>query len=295
MNTAVTLAILIGIIVFLVLYLIFVPRSGTYTSQRRSDDDTVLVKAANLLGNEIYAALPEGAIRNKRSRYPKIEMMIRQSGNPWKVNEQEFIFITILATLGGFLIGWGAWWFLGYFQPLPWYIVVPIFTLLFGSLPFLQYREKAQERDLAFKKQLPQALDLIVISLAGGRTFEGALKESIPNMEDGVLKSEFEQLLVSVELGKPLNVALSEFKERAPNEGVRVFVQAVQEAIALDVPLVDVLRSRAAASRKELFALIHEKVAALPTKLASVLTPTLTGALLIILMAPALVTITTIL
>lgn len=291
MNIATIIPILIGVITFLILYLLIVPRNGTYSNRERDKDDNALVKAASLLGNEIYAAMPDGAINRKRSRHPRLEQIIRQSGNPWKVNEEEFIFITILATLGGFIIGWVAWWFVGYFNPLPWYIVVPLLTGLFGAMPYLQYREKAQDRDLAFKKQLPPALDLIVISLAGGRTFEGALKESIPNMEDGVLKDEFLSLLTAVELGKPLNEALGNFKERAPNEGVRVFVQSVQEATALDVPLAEVLRSRAAASRQELFALIHEKVAALPTKLATVLTPTLTGALLIILMAPALITI----
>lgn len=254
--------------------------------------DTFLKKLSNILGNEVYAALPEGTVTSRRSNFPRIEKIIRQSGNPWNVTEEEFVFISVFATIGGFALGWVVWWFVGYFNPLPWFVVVPISTALFGTLPYLKYRELGQERDLAFKKQLPQALDLMVISLAGGRTFEGALKESIPNMEDGVLKDEFNTLLLDVELGKPLDEALDEFRERAPNEGVRVFAQAVREATSLDVPLSDVLRARAAASRQELFALIHEKVSELPTKLMQVLTPTLTGALLIILMAPALITIT---
>lgn len=295
MNTITALSILIGALVFLILYLIFVPRTSSPPVRESSGNDNVLFKIANLLESEFYGALPEGTRIRERSRHPKLEQIIRQSGNPWGVNEDEFIAISIFATIGGFIAGWGIWWFVGYFNPLPWWVVVPISTGLLGALPFLKYRELAQDRDLAFKKQLPQALDLIVISLAGGKTFEGALRESIPNMEDGVLKDEFEELLLAVELGKPLDTALGEFKERAPNEGVRVFVQAVQEATALDVSLTDVLRSRAAASRQELFALIHEKVSALPTKLMTVLTPTLSGALLIILMAPALITITRIL
>lgn len=289
-----TISLLLALILGLILYLVFVPRnSGGYVTESK-ESESAIIKAANILGEEIYSALPEGSYGNKRSSNPRIKEIIRQSGNPWGINEQEFIFLTVFAFAAGFSLGWLAWWILMFTIPMPWWVVVPVVTGIVGSIPYIKYKDLAKNRDLTFKKELPKALDLIVISLAGGRTFTGALKESLPNMDPSILKDEFSRLLSSVEMGKPLNEALTEFKERSPNEGVRVFVQAVQEATILDVPLIDVMKSRAAASRQELFSLIHNKVATMPTKLMGVLTPTLSGALMLILMGPSLLMLMTI-
>ena len=88
--------------------------------------------------------------------------------------------------------------------------------------------------------------------------------------------------------GQTLQEALSEFAKKSPSESITSFVRAVQEATELNVSLIEVLESRADASRQEYFALLQQKTASLESRMMAVLTPTLVPALLITVMAPAI-------
>lgn len=280
------LSALIATAVGFILYLLFVPRKDY--SHADLDNDNTFIKAANLFGDELFSALPAGVL-DSEAAHPKIDSLLRKSGNPWKITPNEFIFITVLSTFIGFLFSIFFWFAINLATqagfPLILFLVVG--GVIASCTPYLKLKEIATNRENSYRRELPEALDLITISLAGGRTFQSALRDAIPNMNDSILKDEFTSLLASLDASKPLNECLQEFKERAPNESVRVFIQAVQEAVSLDVPLVHVLRSRAEDSRQELFSFIQDKVAALPTKLMSVLTPTTTIALLLLVAAPA--------
>jgi len=149
------------------------------------------------------------------------------------------------------------------------------------------YNTAAAKRDLDFKRQLPEALDLLIISLSSGVPFGAALKSALPQMKPGVLKDEFKDISRSLESGKTLSDSLGDFSRKAPSESIKTFVRAVQEATELNVPIIDVLESRADASRKEFFALLQEKTASLESRMMAVLIPTIMPALLIVLIAPS--------
>lgn len=127
----------------------------------------------------------------------------------------------------------------------------------------------------------------MIISLSGGSTFTTAMRESIPNMQPGVLLDEFRKIVKSIDAGATLNQALQNFADRAPNDSITTFIKAVQEATELNVPLIDTLQSRAEASRREFFTLIQQKTATLESKMMAILAPTLVPALLICVLAPA--------
>lgn len=287
------LAFLITIIVLLSLYAFLVPRNIDSFDPELGDLDkkeAKLLNIASIVGNELYATLPRG-VTYKNKNYARIEALITSSGNPWRLKPEEFFFMQFVTALLGFLIGWPVTYALTYGVTIPWFIVVPACTILGYMIPKLKYRDQAKKRDLDFKRQLPEALDLIYISLSGGMTFAQALRESLPNMQDGVLKEEFSEMIRQIDTGKTVGEALDYFMTRAPNESIKTFVVAVKEATELNVPLAEVLQSRAEASRAEFFALIHMKTASLTSKMMAVLTPTLIPALLIIVLAPSLVSL----
>lgn len=282
------LAGLLALIMGLFLYSILMPRNpDTWALNGEEGNNSKSMKIIAMLGSELYATLPQGVTIGKKAN-PRVEALLVRSGNPWKVNAQEFIFFQYIAAFLGFLIGWPAWILLNMALELPWYAVVGLTTVGGFLMPRLSYNDQAKKRDLDFKRQLPEALDLIVISLSGGKTFTQAVRDSLPNMQDGVLKEEFKEIINGIDTGKTLNEALAHFGNRAPNESIKTFVQAVREATALDVPIAEVLQSRAEASRQEFFALIHGKTAQLSSKMMGVLTPTLIPALLIIVLTPSL-------
>ncbi len=252
--------------------------------------DARLLNLLTKVGSELYSSLPSSNFRkNKR---PQIETLLQKSGNPWNLQANEFFFIQFVTAFIGLLVGFASWFSLTALKVSIPLLGILAFTVTIGFLiPRLKYNEQAKARDIDFKRQLPEALDLIIISLSGGSTFTQALRDSLPNMQEGVLKNEFKSIMNSINTGRTLNEALGQFGDRAPNDSIKTFITAVREANELNVPLVEVLQSRAEASRQEFFALIHARTAQLSSKMMAVLTPTLIPALLIIVLLPALASV----
>lgn len=291
MGTPMAVALLTVLLLGLVGYTFLVPKgTATMTSGEGDEERSGMLGAVAAVSNEVYAALPAGVDPKKLTSRPseKLESLIVRSGNPWKVSLEEFRMLSFVGGAGGALAGGALWFFAKGMVSLPVYVFIAAGGLLGYFIPRLKYRDTAKQRDLDFKRQLPEALDLLVISMSGGRTFVNALRAIMPNMQDGVLKDEFLSLLSSVDAGNTLTDALDAFSGRAPSESVRTFVESIKTALEVNSPLIETLEARAEASRVEFFALIHEKTAQLDSKISMVLTPTLIPAICIIVIAPSL-------
>lgn len=287
------IGVLMAVLSALVIYAIFVPKSSKrFTPDNEEEASTnPMLKFISSIGDDIYASLPSAfdKVDDNRSSNPRIDSLIVRSGNPWGLTTQEFIAFKYISAFLGFILGWGVWAVVAKVlgMGLPWYIVVFGVTLLCYYIPNTKYNDQAKKRDLEFKRQLPEALDLMGISQAGGVTFASALRDVIPNMQDGVLKAEFTNMTKILDSGGSLKSALDEFASRAPNDGVLTFVRSVQSANEVDAPMGEILDSRAKASRDEFFALVHQKTAQLESKIWMILSPTLLPAVIIIAVAPS--------
>lgn len=296
MDNPVIIAAALTLAVFLVFYIILVPKNGRQYTQGDYEDSNGVVKVANMIGNEVYSVLPEmrkAKSRRKGSdRLSRVEVLFQRSANPWKLKPHDFNFFKIVFAFLGAILGTVAGFAISYvIDFIPWFLVAIGGGFLGWIYPTSTYNAAAKARDLEFKRQLPEALDLIIISLAGGTTFVAAIRQSLENMQPGILRDEFREIVKTVDSGATLSQALENFATRAPNDSITTFVKAVQEATELNVPLNDVLKSRADASRKDFFALIHAKTATLSSRMMMALTPTLIPAILICVLAPAAFTL----
>lgn len=279
------LAVLIALLVGVALYAVFVPRKE-YRSPNPPNRGKI-ADFTNSVTEELYSAMP--FLIPKTRKTSKIDLLLKKAGNPWNVTSGEFWLITALSTLGGMVLGLLLWVFLNVMGiHTPWFLWVLGMGVFVGFLPFLSLRDDAQKREEEFRKELPQCLDLITISLAGGRTFTSALRESLPNMPEGVLREEFRQVLVALDTGKPLSEALGDFRERTPNDSVRVFVSAVMDAVSLDVDMKEILTKQSASSRQELKSYVDKKVATMPSRISAIMTPAVLGSILVVSTAPYL-------
>ena len=290
MSTPTVIGALMALLAALIVYAIFVPKS----SRRFAPDNdeqaakNPMLKFVAALGDDIYSAMPAFFDKkNVRQEHPRIESLLIRSGNPWNLNAEEFISFKYIAGFLGFILGWLVWLGTSGIIGLPWFIVVPAVTLFCYAIPNIKYKEQAKKRDLEFRKQLPEALDLITISLSGGTTFAQALRDVVPTMQDSILRVEFQNITKILDAGGTLKDALDQFADRAPNDGVMTFIRSIQSATEVNAPLSEILESRAQASREEFFALIHEKTAQLESKIWLILSPTLLPAVIIIAVSPS--------
>ena len=283
---------LAALLIALIMYYFLVPKNETNISNNSVEESSnPLLKAINVIGNDLYKSLPAGFLKEQgcvKKKYPREESLITRSGNPWNLTAQEFVTMRYVAGFLGFLASWVVFFAVNTAIAIPWWVIVPLTTIFAALIPQIKYTEQAKNRDLEFKRQLPEALDLLIISLSSGRTFSHALREVIPNMQDSVLKEEFRNIVKNLDSGYTLKESLDDFATRAPNEGIETFVRSVQSATEVNAPLVETLESRAEASRQEFFDIIHQKTAQLESKIFLILTPLIMPAVMLIAIAPSI-------
>jgi tight adherence protein B len=99
-------------------------------------------------------------------------------------------------------------------------------ALIAGSLPYLGLRLAAVKRLRKFEEQLPQAVDMIAVSLRAGHAFTTGLLMVAEEVADP-LGAEFRLLYDQQTYGKPLPDVLRQFADRVPLFDARIFVTAV--------------------------------------------------------------------
>jgi tight adherence protein B len=160
--------------------------------------------------------------------------------------------------------------------------------LLAGSLPYLGVRWAATRRLRTFEEQLPQAVDMIAVSLRAGHAFPTGLlmaAEEVPEPLGG----EFRLLYDQQKFGKSMPDVLREFAERVPLLDARIFVTAVLTQRETGGNLAEMLDKLAAVIRERFR--IRRQVRALSAHgrftgwTLALLPPTL--ALILFMIAPA--------
>jgi tight adherence protein B len=97
---------------------------------------------------------------------------------------------------------------------------------LAATLPWLYVRRRAASRVKAMEEQLPQAVDMIAVSLRAGHAFTTGLL-MVGEELAAPLGTEFRNVYDQQNYGKPLPDVLREFAERVPLLDARIFVTAV--------------------------------------------------------------------
>lgn len=268
------------------MYAAFVPRASS-NFKPANDANTPAMKIAGLLGTELINSLPAEFVHRKRDK-SKINELRKKSGNPWRVTAEEFFFLQFVTAFAGFLFSWLLWFVLNLMFSVSWYIVVPLVTVAAFFWPRYKYSYTAKQRDLDFKRQLPEALDMLKIALSAGSSLQEAIKVVSGEMKEGVLKEEFIDMSKRYDSGMTMENTLDHFASSAPSEAIESFVKSIKQSQALSVSMVETLEQRAAASRAEYIDLIDQKISTLETRMMAALTPTLIPALMITVLAPTL-------
>jgi tight adherence protein C len=108
-------------------------------------------------------------------------------------------------------------------------------------LPGMWLGSKIKERKNNIVKALPDALDLLTISVEAGLGFDIALKRVTEKWDDD-LSREFKRVLLDISLGKSRREALRDMAERCDVEDVQIFTSAIIQAEQLGVSIAKILK-----------------------------------------------------
>jgi tight adherence protein C len=107
---------------------------------------------------------------------------------------------------------------------------------------------KAKSRRERIKADLPDALDLLAVSVEAGRGFDGAIAKLTEHME-GPLAEEFSLTLGEMRIGESRQDALKRMADRVDAPELSSFTRAIIQADQLGTSLGRILRVQAADSR----------------------------------------------
>lgn len=177
----------------------------------------------------------------------------------------------------------------------PGWMTVPALVLgvLFGFVfPDLLLSLRADARQADIRKALPEALDLMAISVQAGVGLEQAVAIATERLP-GPLGEELSRFLHEVRLGFSRREALVALRERTSCPELATFILALLQADGLGIAVGEVLKTQAAEIRAKRRQLARERAAKAPVRLLFPLIFGILPALFVVILGPAAIQITT--
>ena len=173
----------------------------------------------------------------------KVRHKLVLAGSPKRIDVDQFLLLKLLGAVSGPI------WFLLVFGLLGMSggIGIIVFGLLWASaflLPDVTVARRIEARQLEIRRQLPQVLDLLTISVEAGLGFDQAL-ERTSSAVPGALSEEFTRMLQEMRIGATRADALRALDERTDVAELRSFVLAMLQADTFGVSIARILRTQA--------------------------------------------------
>jgi tight adherence protein C len=238
--------------------------------------DRVLAPASQRL-----AAIPLKL--SPRTNLETIQTRIVTAGLTQRLTVSAFLAFKGGAVVGGALLGLLLATALGSGGAL---LLTPVLAAIGFIAPDWVLTMKIRSRREAVRSELPNALDLLAVSVEAGLGFDGALSKLTEHM-DGPLIDEFALTLSEIRVGETRSVALRKLAERVDATELSNFVRAVIQADQLGISLGRILRVQAADSRLRRQAAAEEKAMKAPIKMMFPTVIFIFPAMFIVVLGPA--------
>jgi tight adherence protein C len=173
-----------------------------------------------------------------------------------------------------------------------------ITLLLFGGglggvgffLPDVLTWNTGLKRQEAIQKTLPDALDMLTVSVEAGLGFDAALSQVTKNT-DGPLAGEFFRVLQEMQIGKSRSAAFRSMTERTTVQDLRGFVSALVQADTLGIPIAGVLKEQSREMRLKRRQRAEEKAHQIPIKILFPMIFFIFPALFVVIIGPGAITV----
>jgi tight adherence protein C len=168
--------------------------------------------------------------------------------------------------------------------------VAPIAGFVGYYLPEWLLRSRSGKRQHEIQRALPDALDLMSITVQAGLGFDAAL-ERVSREMGGPLGEEFYRVVQEMRLGKGRGEALRDLSERTTVEELKSFVMAMVQAEIFGISIAQVLHVQAEELRLKRRMRAEEQAQKLPVKIIFPLILCIFPAMMVVLIGPAVISI----
>jgi tight adherence protein C len=293
----------IGIIVLIVLSLGLV-----LVGYRRANQDIVIEERLTQYGHREITSLTEleleqpfqdrilfpilrrmsrvGRRFTPRSAMEGLRQQLMEAGSPSGIGPAEYLGIRVVTAIS--LSGMVLLLFLLSSAGLLLGLGLSAFMLLLGyMLPGYWLKSRISARKKSVQQSLPDAIDLLTISVESGLGFDPALARVIEKW-DNELTREFGRMLSEIRMGKSRREAMREMSQRVNVDDLNVFVSSMIQADQLGVSISQVLRVQSQQMRMRRRQRAEEQAHKAPVKMLFPMVFLIFPALYIVLLGPAI-------
>ena len=154
--------------------------------------------------------------------------------------------------------------------------------------PNLYLYQKGYDRTAKMQRALPDALDLLTISVEAGLGFDSAVSQVARNTQ-GPLANEFARVLQEMQIGLGRSHALRAMGERSNLPDLRAFTSAMVQADAFGIPVGQVLRVQSSEMRVKRRQKAEEAAQKIPVKIMIPLVLFILPSLFVSVIGPAII------
>ncbi len=233
------------------------------------------------LANNVFAKLGNAAKGNE-----KLKTNLMLAGNPGNLTPAMFTGMRMFLFIGLFLVVFLVMKLAGAqgFKAIQWPFVAGLLGYL---LPAMWLGRQIKGRQKRVLKALPDALDLLVISVTAGLGFDAALQR-VSEKWDNELCAEFRRALSDIRFGTPRHEAFRAMTIRTGVEDLSNFVAAVIQADQLGVSMGKMLKIQADQLRLRRRQRAEEEAQKAPIKMLFPLVFLIFPSLFVVILGPAI-------
>ena len=254
--------------------------SGTNVAPERGDRRP-LSGLASGIGNRLRNTRLSGGESKTRA------MLV--SAGMYSTTPDRFLGARVLSALGAGIL---LLWLLGLSgMSLVWVIVLAAFGVVLGwILPQAYVSRKIRLRHEQIEYELPDLIDLLVVTIEAGLSFPGAMRLASDRVQ-GPLGQELRLTLQEQNMGLASEEALGNLYARAETPGIGIFTRSIIQGQALGVSMGQIMRTIAEEMRKRRKAAAEERAQKAPIKMLFPLVFLIFPTMFVVILLPAIIAI----
>ena len=266
-----------------------VRRASTYGDRRTAAEREIAPLRDRAL-SPLKEKIARGVLRlNPRLTVEAVAFRLLSAGLARRISPLGFLAAKGLLAIGGLvfglLLGAGS--------------VLSLFLALFAGgggfiLPDVFVSSRTRARRERIRAALPNALDLLAVSVEAGLGFDGAIVK-LTDQTDGPLAEEFALTLSEIRIGESRQEALKKLADRVALPEMSAFVRSIVQADQFGISLGRILRVQATDTRLRRQAAAEERAMKAPIKMLFPTVAFIFPAMFLVTLGPAFLNIRTVL
>lgn len=222
-------------------------------------------------------------------RIARIRRRLDLAGNPVGWDADRILGLKAFGGLAGTVVGLVGAFVAG--AGLVWLAVTTVVVGLLGwAVPSLWLYQTAHDRSDRIRRELPDAMDLLTISVEAGLAFDAAVAQ-VARKTRGPVAQEFTRVLQEMQIGTGRTQALRALADRSDVPELQSFVGAMVQADAFGIPISSVLRVQTKEMRVKRSQRAEEAAQRVPIKILLPVIFCILPCLFIIILGPAVIQI----